>query len=183
MITRAGSVDGELCGALFSSDERHRYRLWRFNRGASLFGSPQTFPLFLMLNPSTATHETTDPTVTRCARFAWAWGFGRFDVCNLFSFRSTDPAALYREAGAEGDPNNIAEILRAAGEAETIVCAWGVHGALRDRGRLVLQALERAGHGSKLTALRLTREGYPGHPLYLPAELRPVPFREVTRGR
>lgn len=61
-------------------------------------------------------------------------------------------------------------ILRAAREADRIVCAWGNLGRHRDRGRDVRRMLADAGH--TLHHLGLTREGQPKHPLYLKRETR-----------
>ena len=66
-------------------------------------------------------------------------------------------------------------ILRAAREADRIVCAWGAHGRHRDRGRDVFRMLADAGH--RLYHLGLTREGQPKHPLYLK---RDTPLTEWT---
>lgn len=146
----------------------------------SLFGEvterpslvPEKRALFVMLNPSTATDTVNDPTITRCMRFALAWGYDRLAVCNLFALRSTDPSVLRSALDAEGDPENITTILTLAQHADLIVCAWGAHGAVRDRAELVTQHLFEAGH--QLHALKLTKDGHPGHPLYLRGDSRPV---------
>lgn len=49
---------------------------------------------WVMLNPSTATEQTVDPTVERTLRFARAWGCGASEVVNVFALRSTDPAGI-----------------------------------------------------------------------------------------
>ena len=46
--------------------------------------------------------------------------------------------------------------------------AWGVHGAHQDRAAAVLAMLPG------IHCLRLTKDGHPGHPLYLPRGLKPV---------
>lgn len=131
--------------------------------------------LLVMLNPSTATDTVNDPTITRCMRFSRAWGFDRLMVVNLFSLRSTDPSALYGDETAEGDPENLTTILQVARDAHRIVCAWGAHGALRGRAAHVVAELRRDGH--QLHALKLTKDGQPGHPLYLRSDLVPFEWR------
>lgn len=189
--------------AAFSADGKHRYTLTRdLEAGAkriramtshgrpavvqhtfSLTPTPSSSSsplratverrcLFVLLNPSTATDTVDDPTIKRCSRFAASWGYDRLMVCNLFSLRSTDPQALYGDMGADGDPENLTTILQVAQQAHLIVCGWGTHGALRSRGDLVALTLRSAGH--KLHALRLTKDGHPGHPLYLRGDLQPV---------
>jgi hypothetical protein len=122
-----------------------------------------------MLNPSTADEAGPDPTVRRCLTFSAGWGYRATEVVNIFALRSTDPQALYREPDPVG-PENDAHILEAATGADLVVCAWGARGAYLSRGRTVLEALYQVCHPH---ALRLTRDGHPGHPLYLPASLEP----------
>jgi hypothetical protein len=176
-VRRSQWPDGTRCGAVFSEDMRHRYLLTRVMPDAPLFSGPRPlFPMFLMLNPSTATHEQSDPTITRCAGFAARWGYSSFHVCNLFSFRSTNPKVLKTTLDAEGDPANTATILASALESEVVVCAWGVIGELRRRADDVLSALRDAGFASKLRCLGTTKDGHPKHPLYLAAETELIPF-------
>jgi len=124
-----------------------------------------------MLNPSTANEVANDPTVERCERRAREWGYGRLDVVNLFAFRSTDPKALYSLEDPVG-PDNDRHILESAASAGRLICAWGVHGALGDRGEKVLDMLHR--NGEQPHALAITVGGHPRHPLYLPYSLKPV---------
>lgn len=166
-------LDRSYCSALFSPDERHRFALTRRFPG---FTPGSGHPAFVMLNPSTATHEVSDPTVTRCAGFAKSWGFDAFVVVNLFSFRSTDPRALALNTRAEGDPQNLFSIDLAVGEASIVICAWGVGGALRGRDAAVLSLIRAGGMADKLHCLGVTKDGHPKHPLYLPATATPQPF-------
>lgn len=155
-------------GAIFSPCMTWRYSLWR--DWSDMVAAPRRV-MFLMLNPSTADHLKLDPTVTRCAAFARAWGFTVLEVCNLFALRATDPDALYVHADPVG-PGNDDYIALAAGRADLIVCAWGNHAALQTRGRAVTAALS----GHRLHALRLNGSGHPAHPLYLPGSLQPQPW-------
>ena len=124
---------------------------------------------FLMLNPSTADAERSDPTVTRCHHYAEAWGFGTLIVTNLFAYRSTNPHLLTTASDPVG-PDTDAWILRAVQAAHQTIVAWGTHGAIHGRQAQVLALL--AGHS--LYALGLSRAGFPRHPLYLPRTARPI---------
>lgn len=126
---------------------------------------------FLMLNPSTADAEADDPTIRRCIGFAKSWGFGGLIVGNLFALRSTDPKALYSHPDPIG-PENNGHLRTISVDAETIVCAWGAHGAFRDRGREVAKMLDFC----NLAALKVTKEGHPGHPLYIAADVQPKAY-------
>lgn len=150
--------------AVYSPCERYRYTLTReWTPGGRR-------ALFVMLNPSTATEAQNDPTVERCERRARVLGFGAFRVCNIFAWRDTDPRALRRADDPDG-PGNDAAIAEACAWADMAVCAWGTHGAFRDRGRAV-EALMRA-TGADLWHLGRTRDGHPRHPLYLPYTQQP----------
>lgn len=151
-------------GADFSPCRTWRYKLWRQ-------WDKEPPVMFLMLNPSTADETKNDPTVERCQRYAEAWGHGGLIVTNLFAYRSTDPAKLKRCDDPIG-PDNDTYLLRCAGEASRIVCAWGIHGSLMGRDVEVTRLLRNFGH--ELHYLKLTAGGAPGHPLYLRKDLEPV---------
>jgi len=158
-------------GAVFSDCERYRYRLWRVWNP----GKPKV--CFVMLNPSTATHEILDPTVTRCQKRAQALGYGGMEVVNIFALRSTDPKALYEVTDPVG-PENLREIDGAVGRCDIAICAWGSHGKLSDMGNFIRSILGRR-HPDKAHYLKLNSDGSPTHPLYLPYSLQPVLWGEV----
>jgi hypothetical protein len=154
-------------GAVFSPCGTYRYLLWRHAyTSTSLLG-------FGMLNPSTADHRDDDPTIRRCMR--WALDTRPIPsgllVWNLFALRATDPAELIRHPDPVG-PKNDDAIQLALGFTDRTIAAWGTNGTLGSRDRAVLRRC--AAQGSKLHALKLTKEGHPGHPLYLPKSAAPV---------
>jgi hypothetical protein len=153
--------------ATISPCGEYRYRLGR--RWAD--GKPL---VFVMLNPSTADASTDDPTIRRCISFAQAHGFAAIDVVNLFAFRATDPAALRRASWPVG-PDNDAHIVIAAREAGAVCVAWGANAAAREDRVQVVLPLIRA-EGVELQCLRITRSGFPQHPLMLPNSCRLMPF-------
>ena len=120
--------------------------------------------MFVMLNPSTATEVQNDPTVERCERRARALGFGGFRVTNIFAWRDTDPRNM-RAAAEPIGAHNDALIVEGAAWADTVIAAWGTHGAHLDRGAAVTHLLRET--GQPLFHLGLSKHGHPKHPLYL----------------
>ena len=151
---------------MFSKCRRWRYLLWRqWHPGKPVAN-------FLMLNPSTADEVKLDPSCTRARNYAATWGFGSILITNIFGWRATDPDDMKAARDPVGRGNDAA-ILRAAREADIVVCAWGNHGLHRERSGRVRELLS----GVKLHALRVNGAGEPAHPLYLPAALEPLRWR------
>ncbi|WP_420863940.1 DUF1643 domain-containing protein [Algirhabdus cladophorae] len=144
--------------AQYSDCERYRYFLTR------VWDADGPRALFIMLNPSTATEQQNDPTVERCERRARALGFGAFCVTNIFAWRDTDPKNM-RAAQDPVGPENDATLLRFCDWANTIIVAWGTHGAHLNRGPTVLELLGTTGR--PLYHLGLSKAGHPKHPLYI----------------
>lgn len=165
MITRTHLKGDAASEAVYSDCERFRYALTR------VWDTGGRRVLFVMLNPSTATEVQNDPTVERCERRARALGFGAFRVCNIFAWRETDPFAMRRAADPIG-PGNDAAILQGCNWADTLICAWGTHGAHLDRGPAVERLMR--GAGKPLHHLGLSKAGHPKHPLYIAYSQQPV---------
>lgn len=159
----------EQTGAIFSACETYRYQLWR------IWDESHPPAVFVMLNPSTADEAVNDPTVERCERRARMMGYGGLRVANIFALRSTDPDALYQHADPVG-PQNDAAILESVNGAGIVICAWGGHGKLNDRGAFVLGLLREAGVIPHY--LKLNGDGTPKHPLYVGYADRPVAWSE-----
>ena len=159
---RRAWVDLSPCGA-------YRYALGR--RWA-----PGPGIAFVLLNPSRADAEASDPTLARCAARARRLGFGALRVVNLFGWRSPDPAALRTVPDPVG-PGNDAALLRAADWAGAVLCGWGGGGALGGRDATVLRLLGRR----RLWHLGLTAGGQPRHPLYLRNDVAPQVWRRGCR--
>lgn len=151
-------------GAIISKCGRYRYSLWR------LWDLSLPTMVFVMLNPSTADAEHDDPTIRRCLERARR-EHGGLEVVNLFALRSTDPDMLYDRSAVDAiGPENDTHIAAAVRSACMVICAWGNHGALHDRGHSVrdlILARQQPWH------LGLTKIGQPRHPLYLPKATEP----------
>lgn len=150
--------------ASLSQDRRYRYDLTR------VWNPLKPNVMFIGLNPSTADETLDDPTIRRCMRFAADWGYGGIVMTNLFAFRATDPSDMRKEANPVG-PMNDAWLCQHSKECPLVVAAWGCQGAHQGRDRAIRQMIPN------LHYLRLTKDGHPGHPLYLPKTLRPVEWR------
>lgn len=152
--------------AVLSEDNKYRYILSRA-------WGPGPHVTFIGLNPSTADATTDDPTIRRCIGFAKSWGAGSLVMVNLFAFRSTDPQNLLTTADPIG-PENDHWLDVGLKDAEIVVAAWGTRGGLLGRA----EAVRHKYHG-RLSALKITNSGMPGHPLYIPATARPIPYRKA----
>lgn len=171
MLLHVADGGWALFGPLGLAD-RYRFGLCRkVGRGDRRVG-------FFMLNPSTATHEDTDPTITRCVGYAKAWGFGWLEVGNLFGWRATDPDELRKATDPVepfGSGLNDGALKTMAMRCDLIICAWGGKGELAERGPFVRRLIEATGKVPH--ALRVSKKtGQPWHPLYLPKLLTPQPW-------
>jgi hypothetical protein len=150
---------------ILSPCRRYRYTLWREFGGQGGDG----YAMFIGLNPSTADEVNDDPTIRRCIAFAKYWGYGALCMANLFAFRATEPVDMFAAVDPVG-PENDSYLMKLAQDAGVVVAAWGTNGTHMARDRVVRDLLPN------LHCLRKTQAGHPGHPLYLPGDLRPVPF-------
>lgn len=139
---------------------------------------PGTHVAFLMFNPSTADATEDDPTVTRCVGFAKSWGFAGLVVVNLYAYRATEVRDLWKAADPVGPLNDAAILSHAC--VGPVVAAWGAKPRAARRVAAVYDKLNAAGRA--LHAIRETKGGHPEHPLFLPARLKPFPWRPVTPG-
>lgn len=151
-------------GALFSEDETYRYLLWRvWDVSRPLLG-------WILLNPSTADHEQSDPTMDRCNKRARAYGYGGQITANAFALRSRDPKLLRQHPYPVGQFNNSA-IGLCARSTQRVICGWGGHGKFMERGAVVLRLLRE--NAITPYCLDMGDNGQPKHPLYLSFDLMP----------
>lgn len=153
-------------------DDCYRYSLSRT-------WGPGPRVLFVMLNPSTATAEVLDPTVTRCLKYAERHGYDGLDVANLFALRSTDPRKLDKHPEPVGAGNDGAITLLAS-RASLIVAAWGADKAIGNRAAEVLAMLQAR---YVVHCLGVTQGGHPRHPLYMPNTAIAKPLVEAIAHR
>lgn len=129
------------------------------------------FALFVMCNPSKATHKIDDLTVAKTMRLTRAWGFGRDEVRNAYPYRSTNPNDLKvyyasgRDPRGDNDVNN-ALIYQAAVDPRcgVIVAAWGNNAQFLKRSAELKELL--ASTRKPVYAFRVSNKDEPEHPLY-----------------
>lgn len=152
--------------ASFSECKKYRYTLletWDDNL-------PKV--MFLMMNPSVANIEHADPTLIKTGTYARTWGYGAQYIGNIHAYRATDSKRLMETVDPVG-PENDNAILTMAKSSEIVVLAYGKPPKpLRKRGETVVKMLQNA--GIILSYLRLSKDGIPCHPLYLPSNLTPT---------
>lgn len=147
----------------FSECEAYRYALW--------FSWNDVLPPLIacLLNPSTATHEQTDPTIDGMLARARQWNYGALIVINLFASRATDPKNMKAAPDPVGAHNDdVCKLLLdyALADNGALLCGWGAHGSFMGRDRAFKQLAARS--CVPAFALRYTKDGHPGHPLYIP---------------
>ena len=154
--------------AVLSEDGRYRYRLSR------VWGDGPRVT-FILLNPSTADEQFDDPTLRRCINFARDWGYGALSIVNLYALRATDPSELWKADDPVG-PENGRYLAEAGKTGDPLIAAWGTHA----KNQRVQEVVTIAGF-ENLACLRVTKSGTPSHPLYLPKNLAPVPWRQQLK--
>ena len=141
--------------------------------------SKQILP-WCLLNPSVAGSETPegeiqdDPTWAKGRGFSRLLGYGGQVFCNPWAYVATDFADLKR-AGYPVGPRNDEAILEACAMGDgSIIMGYGANARGLSRPAAVLSMIRKAGY--RTMALAVTKDGLPGHPLYLSYKCRPQPF-------
>lgn len=159
-------------GAIFDGvNDIYRYKLWR------IWDESKPKVLFVMMNPSCANIDFDDATVAKCQRFARKWGAGSLYVGNTFAYRATYQEDLIMAEDPIG-PGNFKAILEMAQQPDTItVMAYGKPKSkkLIETGAKLCKYLRE--HGIKLHAIKILKDGTPGHPLYVPMK---SPLQELV---
>lgn len=156
--------------AILSPCGQYRYRL---EREVAPFGRVAAI---VMVNPSTATAETDDHTISKWIGFSRPLGLRKLVVGNKFAFRATDVSELGTAADPIGLDNDkhLEQIMR---DADVHIVAWGTLGKLPKRLRTRWWAIiDIAAHvGCPLYCLGIAKDKHPLHPLMLSYK---TPLRE-----
>ena len=155
----------EISDAIFSEDRIYRYvliREWDIIKPALMI---------IGLNPSTADETKNDPTIRRCIGFAKKWGYGKLYMTNLFAFRATLPKDLFAFSKPIGLKNDF-WIKKISREVDKVILAYGNLGKYMKRNRDILNIIE------KPYCVKISKTGFPMHPLYLKYTDEPVVFEK-----
>lgn len=158
----ANGLASPFCSAVLSPCRRYRYELWRRWSDAPAV-------VFIGLNPSTADETKDDATIRKCIAYAKKWGHGALCMVNLFAFRATQPKDMMAASDPVG-PDNDRVLQTLPHTCSMIIAAWGCDGSHMGRDKAVLAMLP------SLHALHVTKDGMPGHPLYLKGDATPFPL-------
>lgn len=150
-------------------DGDHRYALWRIT------DAPLPPVLFVGLNPSTADATTDDHTIRRCRYYAERWGYGGILMGNLYTLRSTDPAALLGPDPVNGDQADV-WLERMARHAGCIVACWGA--TKHPNPYRVDQVTELLTEHGDVFCLGTTAAGHPRHPSRLANDVELDVYRD-----
>ncbi len=117
---------------------------------------------FVGLNPSTADAEKDDPTIRKCVGFARRLGFGGIVMLNLYTYRATKPADLWKaqKAGVAVIGEGAPAVRSRAAQCEMVIGCWGKHGIKRQQDFMEY-------FGRPIFCLGKNSDGTPCHPLML----------------
>jgi len=76
--------------ALFSECQQYRYQL------SEVWDKNTPLVLWLLMNPSVACTEFSDPTLRKTGKFARSWGYGGQLVGNVHAYRATDKTGYWK---------------------------------------------------------------------------------------
>ena len=155
--------------ARFSECDRYRYEL------KEVWDKGKPLVMWILMNPSVACLDYADPTLIKTGKFARSWGYGGQLIGNVHAYRTTNKKRLLCVPDPVG-PKNDESILKMASLAKTVVLAYGQPpNALKSRGQHVAKLLM---YHPTVCCLKLAKDGTtPWHPLYLPGDLQPIPYR------
>ena len=151
--------------AKFSDCNRYRYEL------SEIWDLSKPMAFWVLMNPSVANLEHSDPTLIKTSKYSRYWGYGGQLIGNVHAYRATDSNEMLLVDDPVGPANDEA-LLNMAKRAGIIVLAYGrPPKKLSERGAYVAKLLANS---YDLHCLKLNLDGSPSHPLYLPGSLRPI---------
>jgi hypothetical protein len=136
---------------------------------------PDRWVCFIGMNPSTASAEINDPTITREWGFTVREGYSAYVKHNVSDYRATDPKELLRPGLELESHINRHSTLASAAAAELCIVCWGsVNRALRPMVQSLLTDLRE--WEVDLWCFGKNADGSPKHPLYLPNNAKLVRY-------
>lgn len=159
------------------------YRYWLYE----LWDNALPPLVYMLMNPSLAGIEFADPTAAHTGRTARSMRYGAQIIINPFAYRATNHMALYGVDDPIGPDNDLwidaiaRDGLLALGIAvpafppDIIVGHGSMTGKLAARCKEVSRRL--IDQGRTLNVFRLSKQGQPWHPLYIPHGTMPIPWR------
>lgn len=150
-------------GAIFSNDRKYRYALWR------TWDDELPEVLFIGLNPSNANEKKDDPTMIRVIGFARDWGYGGVVMMNLFGLVSSKPKVLTQYDDPVGPDNDLWLNYQVERKCD-VIFAWGAFKHAKKRAETVAKMFQHP------KCLGFNKDGSPKHPLFLPANIKPMPY-------
>lgn len=154
-------------GAIISPCGKYRYQLWR------IWDDSKPICMFVMHNPSTADGNMDDPTIRRCIGFAASWGYGGIYIGNLSPYRATNPKDMIGLDFLVLCPmDNMFHINEMVKKCSLHVFAYG---------NPITDDLKPELWDTHWHYLSLTKDGNPGHPLYLRKDLKPIKYISNTK--
>ena len=138
-------------GAMFSECKKYRYYLYR------LWDYSKPFAMCIGLNPSTATENDNDTTITNLEKMLASEGYGGFYMTNLFAFIDSNPDKL-RECP---DPVKLNDQFLKAVRAQVkdVIFCWGNFKQADYRAKKIIPEFPGA------LCFGKTASGKPFHPL------------------
>lgn len=148
------------------------------------FKKGQGVCIFVMLNPSDATPEMDDPTVSKCSKYCKKWGYSSLVIINLFDYRTKDPKELRKTSDPFGPKrskviDNLSMGINPMRERVKIVCAWGRDGKLWNRQNEIISQLREHFDYVDLECFKINKDGTPAHPLYQLDNAELIKYEEV----
>ena len=138
-------------GAEFSECKKYRYVLWR------IWDEAKPIVMCIGLNPSTANHETNDPTIRQLISRLEYLGYGGFKMTNLYALISSKPSALSETPDPLKDNDYWLE--KVSGECQEIIFCWGMFKQATYRAKIMKAKFPNA------KCFGRSKDGSPIHPL------------------
>jgi hypothetical protein len=133
------------------------------------------------INPSSATPEKLDPTLTRVQKRAQNSGYDGWIMFNIYPQRDKNPKKLHKNMDNTLHEKNLDVIKNVLDNVQelNVWCAWGTPIEKKKYLKNCLKGFYDLTHDKKINWLCAgqTQKGHPRHPLYLKSDLELVEFK------